>query len=94
MADPSKQIDLGGMTLIVDDIKVNATAPGQAGEDIPGDTSDPVFDSLTLGTLSIDATVGAATAAGGDAATAGATPVIPIDINGTHYYPRLTDANA
>lgn len=36
MADKSKYIDFGGLTLIVNGIKVNATKPGQLGTDLSG----------------------------------------------------------
>lgn len=88
MADKSNTVDLGGLTLIVNEIKTGATKPNQAGSD-----DVTVAGDLSIGDLTIP-NVSAVTVAGGDAATAGASHVIPITIDGTDYFILLTDANA
>lgn len=51
MAGIGKDIDLGGSTIICNNIKVGATAPGQAGTDI-STTELGYIDAVTAGTVS------------------------------------------
>lgn len=95
----SNLIDHGGNTLIVSGIRI-ADTPGQAGTDVDLSTGDLTGDSLTLGTLEVTGPVGAATAAGTGAGSAGhadgavATHVLAVDVNGTTYYIPLCNTNA
>ncbi len=54
MGNPN-EMDFGGMTLIVTDVKTGATKPGQAGTSISGVT-DPTFTTITLGSTSLGET--------------------------------------
>lgn len=54
MGNPN-EMDFGGMTLIVTDVKTGATKPGQSGTSIPSST-DPVFTTITLGATSLNET--------------------------------------
>lgn len=51
MVDQSRQIDLGGMDLVVRDLYVNAATPGAAGTDI-GTTDLTALAGITAGTTS------------------------------------------
>jgi hypothetical protein len=87
MATKSKQIDHGGNDLIVRSVKL-ASKPHQNGTEILSSTT------LTGGSLALTFPTGAATAAGGDSLTAGATHVLPVVINGTTYYILMNTDNA
>lgn len=90
MTSKQDTVDMGGLTLIVSNLKVNAANPGDAGT-----SNSDGSGGLVAGALTISAHAASApTAAGGAAATAGATHVVAIDINGTTYYVLLTNANA
>lgn len=87
MTIKSRILDWAGMTIRCKNIIVGAEK---------SNTTNDVDTSATLkgGSLTLTFPTGAATAAGGDAATAGADVVIPVDINGTTYYILATAANA
>jgi hypothetical protein len=106
MADPSTQIDLAGMTLIVKDINVGANTSGQTGAPIPGGTADPTFDSVTTSSITTGSittgsiTIGDLVVKAGDmeAVAAGAqathTHSLEIEIDGTTYWIMLSNTNA
>jgi hypothetical protein len=101
MSTKTRTLDMGGITLLVNDIKL-ATKPNQAGTATISSTAVavPATGTLTLGTAVITAPSGAATAAGTGANSAGvstgavASNVLPIVVNGTTFYIPLCSSNA
>jgi hypothetical protein len=83
----SQDIDLGGNTLIVEDIKVGATAPGQAGTSLSS-TELTLLDGVTAGTatasrvLSLNSSK-ALTWTMSSASTSGSTSVEPLSLTTT-----------
>lgn len=102
MATKHKNLDYGGLNLIVGGIKT-ASKPWTNGTtviDSSGNVAVASAKTLSVGTAVITGPAGAATAAGTGSGSAGntggavATHVLPIVINGTTYYIPLCNTNA